>query len=70
MQSWLVSPLDSTGKSEERGELSAIQELEKLYSIPVLSIIDMGHIITFLEQTGGSAEALEKMKEYRIRYGL
>ncbi len=52
------------------GELSAIQELEKLYSIPVLSIIDMGHIITFLEQTGGSAEALEKMKEYRIRYGV
>jgi orotate phosphoribosyltransferase len=52
------------------GELSAIQELEKLYSIPVLSIIDMGHIITFLEQTGGSAEALEKMKEYRIHYGV
>jgi orotate phosphoribosyltransferase len=57
---------------QERGEgdLSAIQELEKAYSIPVLSIIDMSHIITYLEQTGESADALEKMKEYRTRYGV
>lgn len=57
---------------QERGEseLSAIQELEKAYSIPVLSIIDMGHIIAYLEKTGGSVDALEKMKEYRTRYGV
>ena len=52
------------------GELSAIQELEKIYEVPVLSIIDMSHIIAYLEQTGESAEALEKMKEYRNRYGV
>lgn len=52
------------------GELSAIQELEKTYEVPVLSIIDMSHIIAYLEQTGESAEALEKMKEYRNRYGV
>ena len=52
------------------GDLSAIQELEKAYSIPVLSIIDMSHIITYLEQTGESADALGKMKEYRTRYGV
>lgn len=52
------------------GELSAIQELEKAYSIPVLSIIDMGHIIAYLEKTGGSGDALVKMKEYRTRYGV
>ena len=52
------------------GELSAIQELEKAYAVPVMSIIDMSHIIAYLEQTGESAEALEKMKEYRARYGV
>ncbi|MEH6586779.1 MAG: orotate phosphoribosyltransferase [Halioglobus sp.] len=52
------------------GELSAIQELESAYSIPVLSIIDMGHIIAYLEKTGGSGDALVKMKEYRTRYGV
>ena len=52
------------------GELSAIQELERAYEVPVLSIIDMSHIIAYLEQTGESAQALEKMKEYRNRYGV
>ena len=52
------------------GELSAIQELEQAYDVPVLSIIDMAHLITYLEQTGDSADALEKMKEYRNRYGV
>ena len=52
------------------GELSAIQEVERAYGVPVLSIIDMGHIIAYLENTGESADALEKMKEYRNRYGV
>lgn len=52
------------------GELSAIQEVEKAYGVSVMSIIDMSHIIAYLEQTGESAEALVKMKEYRDRYGV
>ena len=52
------------------GELSAIQELEEAYNVPVLSIIEMSHIIAYLEQTGESADALAKMKEYRNRYGV
>lgn len=58
---------------EERGagELSAIQELEQAYTIPVLSIIDMSHIIDYLEQTGDAGSvALQRMKEYRSRYGV
>ena len=34
------------------GALSAIQELEREYNIPVLSIIDMSHIIDYLEAGG------------------
>ena len=52
------------------GELSAIQEVEQAYSVPVLSIIDMAHIIDYLEQAGdGPAGALAGMRSYRERYG-
>lgn len=53
------------------GEQSAIQELERDYGIPVLSIIDMGHIIAYLEEAGaGFGPALAAMKAYRDRYGV
>jgi len=45
---------------QERGasEYSAIQEVEQEYSVPVLSIIDMDHIIDYL--AGDSESELEK----------
>jgi orotate phosphoribosyltransferase len=53
------------------GERSAIQELEQDYGAPVLSIIDMDHIIAYLEDAGEDvAGVLEGMKEYRNRYGV
>lgn len=58
---------------QERGEgdLSAIQEIERAYGVPVLSIIDMSHIIDYLESAEGSdTSALAAMKDYRSRYGV
>ncbi|MCB1674719.1 MAG: orotate phosphoribosyltransferase [Halioglobus sp.] len=58
---------------QERGALekSAVQEVEQSYGIPVLSIIDMSHIIDYLDSTGGEAtDALAAMKTYRDRYGI
>jgi orotate phosphoribosyltransferase len=58
---------------QERGEgdLSAIQELEQAYGIPVLSIIAMSHIIDYLQaREGEQSPALQAMKEYRSRYGV
>jgi len=53
------------------GELSAIQEVEDTYGVPVLSIIGMGHIIDYLDAAGGDyVEALGAMREYRERYGV
>jgi orotate phosphoribosyltransferase len=53
------------------GELSAIQEIEREYGIPVLSIIDIGHIIAYLETAGDDqADALAAMYSYRERYGV
>jgi orotate phosphoribosyltransferase len=53
------------------GELSAIQEIERTYAVPVLSIIQMGHIIDYLETLGeeGSA-ARAAMAAYREEYGV
>jgi orotate phosphoribosyltransferase len=52
------------------GELSAIQEIEQNYSIPVLSIIEMSHIIDYLETEGGADAALAGMRAYREEYGV
>jgi len=58
---------------QERGSgaLSAIQELEQAHGVPVLSIIDMEHIICYLE--AGDARmgsSLEAMRQYRNKYGV
>lgn len=53
------------------GALSAIQELEQAHGTPVLSIIDMDHIISYLEAGGvGMRPALEAMRQYRRKYGV
>ena len=53
------------------GERSAIQEVEQAYSVPVLSIIDMAHIIDYLENTGDDTQdVLASMRNYRNCYGV
>ena len=53
------------------GERSAIQEVEQAYSVPVLSIIDMAHIIDYLENTGDDMQdVLVSMRNYRNCYGV
>jgi len=55
-----------------KGELSAIQEIEKEFSIPVISIINLQQIINYLEQKNDSVleEYLDSMKEYQSKYGI
>ncbi len=52
------------------GELSAIQEVEQQYNIPVLSIIKLEHLITYIEGNPDFAQYLEKVKAYREQYGI
>ncbi len=53
------------------GDLSAIQEVEQQFGVPVLSIIDMGHLIDYLQSAGDAPEgALEAMRNYRNEYGV
>ncbi len=53
-----------------RGALSAIQEVEKEYGIPIVSIIDLSHIIGYLESQHGQEEMVEKIRKYRATYGV
>ena len=52
------------------GELSAIQEVEQEYNIPVLSIIKLEHLITYLDGNTEFGQYLDKVTAYRDQYGI
>ena len=52
------------------GELSAIQEVEQEYAIPVLSIIKLEHLITYIESNPDFAQYIDQVKAYREQYGI
>jgi len=53
-----------------QGELSAIQEVEQSFGIPVVSIINLNHIIHYLEGQGNQQEMVDKIRAYRTTYGV
>ncbi|HHC6478533.1 TPA: orotate phosphoribosyltransferase [Vibrio parahaemolyticus] len=53
-----------------KGELSAIQEVERDFGCAVISIVSLGDLITYLEQKGNATEHLEAVKAYRAEYGI
>lgn len=53
-----------------KGDVSAIQEVEQTFGVPVVSIINLNHIITYLEAQSDQSELIEKIKAYRARYGV
>ncbi|MCG9626021.1 MULTISPECIES: orotate phosphoribosyltransferase [Vibrio] len=53
-----------------KGELSAIQEVERDFGCAVISIVSLTDLVTFLEEKGDNAEHLEAVKAYRAEYGI
>ncbi len=53
-----------------KGELSAIQEVERDFGCAVISIVSLGDLITYLEQNGQADEHLQAVKDYRAEYGI
>ncbi len=53
-----------------RAELSAIQEVERDYNIPVISIITLAQLIEFLEEKNEMSDALVAIRKYREDYGI
>ncbi|MCK9468844.1 MAG: orotate phosphoribosyltransferase [Porticoccaceae bacterium] len=53
-----------------KGDLSAIQEVERDYGIPVVSIITIDHVIGYLDQQGDRADTVAAIRNYRQHYGV
>ncbi len=53
-----------------KGELSAIQEVERDFGCAVISIVSLTDLITYLEQQRNNTEHLEAVKAYRVQYGI
>jgi orotate phosphoribosyltransferase len=67
----VIIALDRQEKGQ--GEVSAIKEIEQQYQIPVVSIIKLEHLVSFLTENQDSnsdlAQYTDKVKSYRDRYG-
>ena len=52
-----------------RGELSAIQEVEQIFGMRVLSIINLSHIIDYLKASKNE-DVVSRIESYRSQYGI
>lgn len=57
-------------KERGKGELSAIQEVERDYQCNVFSIIDFDDLLHFIEQSPQYSPYLPQMQAYRAEYGV
>jgi len=53
-----------------KGELSAIQEVERDYQAKVISIISLGDLVSYLEEQPDLAGLLAQVRAYRQQYGI
>jgi len=53
-----------------QGESSAIEEVEKEYGIPVISIIKLEDIVRYLEAESNEQEKVAAIEAYRAKYGI
>ena len=64
----VIIALDRQEKGQ--GNLSAIQEVEQQYDIPVLSIIKLENLIDYLQDKPEMEQNLEAVRAYRKQYGV
>lgn len=53
-----------------KGELSAIQEVERDYNMPVASIVSLNDLLTYLTEKGGMEQQVEAILAYHAQYGI
>jgi len=53
-----------------KGELSAIQEVERDYAMQVISIISLDDLVEYLSEDGNSESELAAIQAYRDEYGI
>lgn len=52
------------------GELSAIQEVERDFGIPVVSIVNLNQVLQFVSEEADFAQHLDAVTAYREQYGV
>lgn len=53
-----------------KGEMSAIQEVEQNYGIPVISIVSLEHLVAYINHQEKYAGYLDAIQAYRQKYGI
>jgi orotate phosphoribosyltransferase len=56
-------------KERGSGALSAAQEVEQAFHMPVISIADLDDLVTYLSGQGEMARELQRVARYRTQYG-
>lgn len=70
-QATLAGVMISLDRQEKgRGEISAIQEVERDYHCKVLAIITLADLIAYLEEKGEMADPLAAVRAYQQQYGI
>ena len=70
-QATLAGVLIALDRQERgKGELSAIQEVERDYACKVTSIISLADLVSYLEAQPDMADALKRVRKYREQYGI
>ncbi len=57
-------------KERGRGDISAIQEVERDYKCQVTAVITLKHLISYLEEKLEMADHLAKVRAYQKEYGI
>ena len=57
-------------KEKGKSELSAIQEVERDFSIPVVGIVDIGDLIAYLKAKPENDDLIATIEGYRQQYGV
>ncbi|MBU35532.1 MAG: orotate phosphoribosyltransferase, partial [Alteromonas sp.] len=53
-----------------KGELSAIQEVERDFNTQVISIVSLADVVAYLSENGGHEAQINGINAYRERYGI
>jgi orotate phosphoribosyltransferase len=53
-----------------QGELSAVQEVERVYGMPVISVATLDDLVAFLRDSADLAAHLAAVEAYRSKYGV
>ena len=65
----VVIGLDRQEKGADERSRSAVQEVREQYKVPVVSVIALENVVSYLEQSPNKGELVQQIKLYQQQYG-